>query len=200
MSKPTLTSISALYYLPPFLRGYLRIGGILSLLLNMQGLIDGLLLASLIVTIWSWYSMKELSLRLLIWTFLGDRIRGWTGLALIYQPFDALRFLRYQPFVVVMVMISTALFLLPTTIGKDIIGRPVEVSWLAAHQKIFLARHAATSKYVLKDMMGIQQPRQVSAAMNEVVTILMILPVHHYAMRSTIIILRNLFNDNPRFS
>ncbi|KAJ4357257.1 uncharacterized protein N0V89_001832 [Didymosphaeria variabile] len=142
----------------------------------------------------------ELSLRLLIWTFLGDRIRGWTGLALIYQPFDALRFLRYQPFVVVMVMISTALFLLPTTIGKDIIGRPVEVSWLAAHQKIFLARHAATSKYVLKDMMGIQQPRQVSAAMDKVVTVLMSLPVHHYAMHSTVIILRNLFNDNPRFS
>ncbi|KAL1612016.1 hypothetical protein SLS60_000239 [Paraconiothyrium brasiliense] len=104
--------------------------------------------------------VEELSLRLLIWTFLGAEIRRWTGLSLMYQPFDGLRILSYWSFVVVLVMISTALFLLPATIGKDFIGRPMEVSWLAPHQKIFLSRNAATHKYDLKDIMGIRQPIQ----------------------------------------
>ncbi|KAI8670408.1 3-hydroxyisobutyrate dehydrogenase [Fusarium keratoplasticum] len=105
--------------------------------LFLAGSVDGFLLSAFVVLTWSWYSLREMPLRLLVWALVGHKVvflLGCTGGHLQEHVSFGI------------VLASSAVCLVLPLIPLDLIGRPLEVSWLGPHQKAWLARRAASHK------------------------------------------------------
>ncbi|KAF5009429.1 hypothetical protein FDECE_4361 [Fusarium decemcellulare] len=121
-------------------------------ILGLAGFNVGVLFSSLIVFMWSWYSPSQVSLRLLIWGVIGRQVYFMlancpsTESCLILIFFGAAN--------------TSFLYLIPSTIPRDVIGRPMEIAWLAPHQRTSIARRAITHKFTSNGAEGLQQRQQ----------------------------------------
>ncbi|KAI8676103.1 hypothetical protein NCS56_00497200 [Fusarium sp. Ph1] len=109
----------------------------ITMFLFLAGSVDGFLLSAFVILTWSWYSPREMPLRLLVWALVGHNVVFLLGCIGRHLQ-------EHVSFGIVLV--SSVVCLVLPLIPLDLLGRPLEVSWLAPHQKAWLARRAASHK------------------------------------------------------
>ncbi|XEV01530.1 hypothetical protein FSHL1_006817 [Fusarium sambucinum] len=131
----------------PFIRTAYIYLGIFSLLHAIQGLIKGLELSCMVVIVWSWFSPREMSLRLLVLMLAGDKLR-------ILASASSIR----TPFLCSTSVIGVILCFLPTSVPSYLIGRPNEVDWLSSSQKLFYTQKSVINKQESIEVWALPQP------------------------------------------